>query len=141
MPDLMIETRLFPGSADVELVEWLRQRLAQRGYDCDAPKEDDGFWGFWVKQQAVPIWVLVASVSDEGPTFEWGVSVDPKVSLLNPKLWFKKDEGKQMARQIMAVIKGACEADPDIEVVAESDDDEKRGGPLTLVVGPNRFPE
>jgi hypothetical protein len=117
MPDLLIETANFLPTADVQVAEWLRQQLTRRGYSCDPPAEKDGFWGFWVLKQTAPIWVLVAPVSDEGPTYEWGISVDAKLSSFNPANWFKKTEAQSLAVKIMSAVIEACEQDAGIVVV------------------------
>ena len=114
MADLMIDTTLFAGEDDLKLLDWLRQHLRAHGYQTDEPKQKDGFWGCSVLQQAVPIWMLVAVVSDEGPEYQWGISVDAVLGPLNPANWFKKSEGRQIARQIMSVIIECCKSEKGI---------------------------
>jgi hypothetical protein len=122
MADLLIETKLFSEGHDAKLAEWLRTRLSARGYQCDSPKEKDGFLGFAIQGQPFPLWALVAPVSDEGPNFEWGISVDAKLSPLNPALWGKKAEAKALAETIMDVVEDECKKDAGIEVVERGDD-------------------
>jgi len=138
MPDLLIETDLFPKDADLKLLEWLRGHLQSQSFNCGEPREQDGFWGFDIKDQLLPVWLLVAPVADEGPTYAWGISVDAKPSALNPRAWFRKNEGKEVALRIMQAVIKACKAEPGIIGMEEGDDGEFKG-PINLVVGPNRY--
>jgi hypothetical protein len=141
MPDLLVETELFVEDADAKFLDWVRVQLAKRGYECDAGAQKDGFWGCCVKNQPVPIWVLVAFVSDDGPANEWGITVEPKLSMLNPANWSKKDTGKRIAVEVMGAIKAACnEPGSAVSIADESEDDEPFEGPIILQMGPGPRP-
>lgn len=136
MPDLLIASPRFDADADKELLKWLSEKLTAAGYQCSAMTEKKHFWGFNIGGQPTAIWLHVANVNEEGPEYEWGISVDAQVGL-NPAAWIKRKEGDASAVRIMSVIKQACTTEG-IEIVEEYDgnDDDENRGPLTLMIGP-----
>jgi hypothetical protein len=109
-----------PGS---QVAGWVRDALLKKGYKCREPIQEDYGWGFWVEADGCRIWVSAGNVGvpggeQEDPP-EWYVGVDHDFPPWALRQWFRMHRGREVVREIFAVVKGLIASHPEVSVQAE----------------------
>ena len=66
-----------------DFAQWLRQRLANSGFESSNPIQEDYGWGLWITLEKDKFWIALSYVGD-GPTeapAQWVISMTRPASL------------------------------------------------------------
>lgn len=66
-----------------DFAQWLRQRLANSGFESSNPIQEDYGWGLWITLEKDKFWIALSYVGD-GPTeapAQWVISMTRPTSL------------------------------------------------------------
>lgn len=130
MADLQLRTELFPtepegdldgcnGMPGRALSEHVRALLANHGYQCDEPIQEDYGWHMWLNHEGLKFSVAVGLCGTPGEVEgipEWGVTVVHECSLFSPSQWSKRKEGKAESEKIINVLRSSLASEQGMTV-------------------------